>query len=259
MTRMLRRQNSPLRMPGTIGRRLAVLLDIVLPPRCALTGEIVPRNGTLSPEAWAGLSFIAAPLCDICGLPFGYDEDPDADGAQERICASCLDHPPAYDSARAALRYDSGSRDLILGFKHADQTHLTRLFTPWLAHAGAEMIAESDMLAPVPLHRWRLLKRRYNQAALLAYSLGRASGVAVIPDLLVRSRATKSQGKCNAGGRRRNVRGAFACPRPERVAGRRIVLVDDVFTTGATIEECAKVLKGAGAVSVDVLTIARVC
>ena len=149
---------------------------------------------------------------------------------------------------------------MILAFKHADRTEAAPSFARWMRGAAAELLAEAEVIAPVPLHRWRLLHRRYNQAALLARELGRETGAAVIGDLLQRRRNTPSQGRLSAAQRRRNVAGAFSLtPRHlARVAGRRVLLVDDVMTTGATAAACATVLRRAGARAVDVVTLARV-
>ena len=175
-------------------------------------------------------------------------------------CAACLTHPPAYDAARAALVYDDASRPLILKFKHGDRTHAVRSFTPWLARAGADLLDGADLIVPVPLHRWRLIARRYNQAALLGTALSAASGVPHDPRLLIRRRATKSQGHMTAAARAANVRGAFAVAKGQAAAlkDKTVILIDDVYTTGATVEACAKTLKRAGAREVRVLALARV-
>ncbi len=158
------------------------------------------------------------------------------------------------------FRYDDHSRGLILRFKYADQLDGAPSYGTWLARAGAELVREADLIAPVPLHRWRLLRRRFNQSAVLAHALGRQAGKPVAADLLVRTRATPSQGGLNFRQRRRNVRNAFAVRRPRAasVRGRRVLLVDDVLTTGATVEACAKALLAAGASGVDVVVLARV-
>jgi ComF family protein len=177
------------------------------------------------------------------------------------LCGACAVEPPAFDRARAALRYDEGARSLILAFKHADRTDSAPAFGRWLARAGAELLAGADLIAPVPLHRWRLLKRGYNQAAILARALAREAGVALVPDLLQRRRATPSQQGLSGQARLANVTPAAFRPHPwhkARLDGRRVVLVDDVMTTGATVGACAQVLRRAGAAEVDVLTLARV-
>ncbi|MDE1148740.1 MAG: ComF family protein [Azospirillaceae bacterium] len=228
------------------------MLDLVLPPRCLGCGGTAGSAGALCGTCWRGLSFIAAPQCACCGRPFPHDMGPDA------LCAICVAAPPVFASLRAALLYDDASRPLILGFKHGDRTEATGLLAGWMARAGADMLADADVIVPVPLHRWRLFARRYNQAALLALRLGRLAGVRAVPDLLVRRRRTPTQGTLSREGRARNVAGAFAL-RPGRVVrDRRVVLVDDVYTTGSTVAECARVLLRAGAARVDVLTVARV-
>jgi ComF family protein len=234
-----------------LGRRA---LDIVLPPRCLACGTGVERQGALCAECWNRLTFIAPPWCACCGMPFEYRVE------GEVLCGACIARTPVFDRARAVLAYDDGSRPLVLSFKHGDQTYAAGAYGGWLARAGAELLDGADLLVPVPLHRWRLFRRRYNQAALLAQAVGRSAGIAVIPDLLVRRRRTPSQGGLDRAERRRNVRTAFAVHprRSGQVRGRAIVLVDDVMTTGATLSECARVLKRAGAARVDVLTLARV-
>ncbi len=208
----------------------------------------------VSSEAWQVLDFVGAPLCETCGIPFGYEIESGA------CCTTCLDSPPMFDSARAALVYNDGSRGMILGFKHGDRTLNVLAFTPWLVRAGAELLAEADLLIPVPLHPFRLLARRYNQAALLAQGVGKDVGVPCLSSGLVRVRATKSQGRMSVKARRKNVKSAFAVGdwHKDRIRGAHIVLVDDVYTTGSTVNECAKMLKKAGAARVDVLILARV-
>ena len=173
------------------------------------------------------------------------------------VCADCARELRAWDRARAVLRYDKRSRQLVLGLKHADHTHVAGAFGKWMQRAGGEVLAEADLLAPVPLHWTRLFQRRYNQAALLAKAISAAGGPRVAADCLIRRRRTPSQGHLGPLARERNVRGAFSVARPSEIAGRRIVIIDDVMTTGATVDECARVLKRAGALWVGVLTLAR--
>ena len=210
-------------------RRWAVpLLDAVLPPLCLSCRTVVGRQGQLCAACWQAISFLGPPCCAACGLPFPFDEGGNA------LCAACSRGLPAFDRARAVMVYDDASRPLLLGFKHGDRTEGAPAFGAWLARAGAELLADAELIVPVPLHRWRLLRRRFNQSALLALALGRKSGVPVAPDLLRRARPTPSQAGLDAGERRRNVRNAFAVAPPHRgrVAGRRVLLVDDVYTTG---------------------------
>lgn len=228
------------------------LLDLLLPPLDAAGTPAI--TGGLPAEAWSRIVFLEAPVCDGCGAPWDYDPGP---GVR---CAACMARPRAFDRARAACLYDEHSRDLVLKLKHADRTDLAPVLARWLLRAGRDLLAEAELIVPVPLHRWRLLSRRYNQAAEVARPLGDLAGVPVLPDALARVRRTESQGGKSAGGRRRNVAGAFAVPpgRRGRIAGRRLLLVDDVLTTGATAHACARALKAAGAAAVDLAVIAKV-
>jgi ComF family protein len=227
------------------------VVDVVLPPRCLACGRIVEEPDALCGRCWGGITFFAPPWCAGCGLPFEHPMGEDA------VCGDCARERRAWDRARAVLRYDKNSRQLILGLKHADNTHVAPAFGGWMRRAGGEVLADAEFLVPVPLHWTRLFRRRYNQAALLANAIHAAGGPPVAADCLARRRRTPSQGHLGPLARERNVRTAFAVRRPAEVVGRRVVLIDDVMTTGATVDECARVLKRAGAASVGVLTLAR--
>lgn len=231
-------------------------IDAVLPPRCVISGEAVERQGMIAAKSWTALNFIVPPYCVCCGSPFAYE---DHDDPKTMKCLDCLNHPPSYDAVRSALYYDDASKKLVLGFKHGDQTHAVKAFIPWMLRAGQDLLSQTDSIVPVPLHRWRMLRRRYNQSALIAKSLGIQAGLPVLLDGLERVRPTVSQGKMNADLRRKNVVQAFkvGAEHMEKFRGKNILIVDDVFTSGATAAECAKTLKSAGAQSVFVLTLAR--
>lgn len=174
------------------------------------------------------------------------------------LCSQCLDRPPPYKMARSAVLYNDASKGLVLRFKHADRLHPAKAMALWMVRAGAEVWAQADLIAPVPLHRGRLLKRRYNQSSLLAQAVGKQIGKTVIVDLLVRRKATDSQGHRTFKERHENVAGAFALHKRYDVTSKKIVLIDDVLTSGATACECARVLLREGAAEVFVVTFARV-
>lgn len=235
-------------------RGLGRLADWILPPTCHSCGELVAEPQTLCADCWSNLTFLGPPCCDACGYPFDYHV------ADRTLCGACARAHPPFARARAALLYDERSRDLVLGYKHADKVEATVLFAKWMWAAGREMLADADVIVPIPLHWTRLFQRRYNQSALLAHGLERLSGVAVCADALVRKRNTPSQGRFGRLGRARNVKGAFAvrAKRRNALTGMRVVLVDDVYTTGATVRTATEVLKRAGCAEVDVLVLARV-
>jgi ComF family protein len=238
-------------LPARLRRWSRAVVDGVLPPRCLACGATVDDVDALCSSCWSGMNFFAPPWCAMCGLPFPH---PMGDGA---ICGACASRPPSWDRARSVFRYDRHSRRLVLMLKHGDQTHLSRAFGRWMNRAGNEVLAEADLLVPVPLHWTRLFGRRFNQAALLAQAIHAAGGPPVGADWLVRRRRTPSQGLMGPAARARNVRGAFALRRGRSVEGKRIVLIDDVLTTGATAEECARILRREGAASIGVLVLAR--
>ncbi|HJS32324.1 MAG TPA: ComF family protein [Alphaproteobacteria bacterium] len=233
-------------------------LDVVLPPQCLSCDALVDSANALCASCWTGVTWIAAPYCECCGLPFDFDPAPSR--AESILCTGCLGERPEFSRARAAFRYDDGGKRLVLGLKFADRTGGVPAFGRWLARAGAELLVDADVVAPVPMHWTRLAWRRYNQSALLALAVARAGGRTCIADLLVRRRRTPPQGELGRRERWRNVRGAFAVNRRHEaaVSGARVVLVDDVLTTGATARHCARALLAAGAASVDLLTLARV-
>lgn len=231
------------------------LVRLIFPPQCLICGTPVENRASLCPDCWKEVHFLDGPVCAVCGLPF--DVDPGA----AAVCGACLAHPPAFAMARAVLRYDDASKAPILALKHADRLDLAPMLAHWMLRSGQDLIDTADMIVPVPLHPMRLWRRRYNQAAELARFIARQSGRIYAPLLLQRRRATKSQGEMpSAKARRRNVRGAFVVPVVHRAAvqGRHILLIDDVLTTGATVDACARALKWAGAEKVSVLAVARV-
>ena len=236
-----------------IGRAaLGLVLDTALPPLCAACRQPVGSGRGLCPACWSKVSFIAPPYCERLGIPFAYDPGPGV------LSMEAIADPPSYDRARAAVRFDDVARDLVHSLKYGDRLDLATTMGQWMARAGRELVAEADALVPVPLHWRRLWARRFNQAAALAEAISRASGVPVC-HALKRVKATPQQVGLSRTERAANVQGAFRVPdREAAVRGRRLVLVDDVLTSGAMLDACARSLLRAGARSVDVLVFARV-
>jgi ComF family protein len=232
---------------------LRAALDLALPRLCAACREPVEGEG-LCPQCWSKLSFIARPYCERLGVPFVYDPGPGI------LSMEAIANPPAYARARAAVRFDEISRALVHALKYGDRLDLAPMMGRWLGHAGSELLPGADGLVPVPLHWRRRWARRFNQSAVLAAAVSATSGVPVVADALKRVKPTAQQVGLSRTERAANVQGAFRVP-PENkvdVVGRRLVLVDDVLTSGATVEGCAKALLRAGATNVDVLVFARV-
>lgn len=253
-----------LTVPGRFQRLLAggrlalaalprMALDIALPAVCAACREPVAGDG-LCPQCWAKLSFIAPPFCERLGIPFVYDPGPGI------LSMEAIADPPAYRRARAAVRYDDVARTLVHALKYQDRTDLAPTLANWMTRAGAELLGEADVLMPVPLHWRRGWTRRYNQSGALARAISRRAAIPFDGDALRRVKPTRQQVGLSRSERARNVQGAFQIPpeRKARVQGRRIVLVDDVLTSGATVDACARALLRAGAANVDALVFARV-
>ena len=230
--------------------RMAV--DAVLPPRCLSCGTVVDLAGALCPDCFNGFTFIAQPFCRVCSIPL------QAAAPDEPVCGTCLRERPDYNRARAVFVYNDASKSLLLKLKHGDRTDAAVHLARWMQRAGADVLETCDIIVPVPLHRWRLLWRSYNQSALLANALGRIARKKVVADALVRIKPTPSQGRLDRKSRQRNVARAFAVRRGPAIAGKRVLLVDDVLTSGATAEACTRALLAGGARQVDVLVLGRV-
>ncbi len=243
----------PRRPPAALGRLIASVTDLLLPPVCIACRGRIGRHGLLCGACFAKIDFIVPPLCARLGVPLPYDT------GEPSLSAAAIADPPIYDRARAVARYSETMRDLIQSFKYRDRHEALSLFGRWLVSAGRELLSDAELVVPVPLYRARLWTRRFNQSAMLARSVTAQSGVPVDCFVLRRVRATASQVGLNLRQRRQNVAGAFRVDpaRKDRVRGKKIVVVDDVVTTGATADACARTLKRAGAARVDILALAR--
>ena len=242
------------RLHTLLRRALAASGDLIVPPCCLVCRAPLGAHHLLCAPCWREVHFIRPPLCDVLGIPLPFDT------GGRMLSAAAAAHPPAYDRARAVAHFSGTTRTLIHQFKYADRHDARALFGRWLAEAGRDLMADIDVVVPVPLSRWRLLSRRFNQAAILAQALSRRTGLAVDLHLLQRSRFTSTQVGLTRDQRRRNLAGALrvASGRRASLEGRSVLLIDDVITTGATAEACARALKRAGAARVDVLALAIV-
>jgi len=238
---------------GTLRHAAKLALDIALPTLCVACREPVEGDGVCA-TCWSKLSFIEPPYCPRLGIPFVYDPGPDM------LSMEAIANPPAYQRARAAVRYDEVARTLVHALKYHDRTDLAPAMGRWMARAGREVLDGADMLIPVPLHWRRAWHRRFNQSGALGRAIERQSGIALRGDLIRRVRATEQQVGLSRSQRASNVQGAFEVSANAKgeIAGRRLVLVDDVLTSGATLDACARTLLRAKAAQVDVLVFARV-
>lgn len=248
-------------MPA-VPRRLAMIrrlrglagatLDLVYPPACAGCGILLGTKASLCPHCWSKLYLIERPYCEVLGTPFSHDLGPGI------LSADAIANPPPFDRLRSVALYDDLARVLVHSLKYRDRTDLAPMMGAWMLRAGDGAVEAADAILPVPLHRFRLIWRKFNQSAELARALGRLSGKPVLVDAVHRTKRTRRQVGLAPRAREENVRGAFTVtPKGrETLFGRRVVLVDDVFTTGATVMAVTRALKRAGVADVTVLTFA---
>ena len=243
-----------LQFPALLGDLAASMRNVLLPPTCLGCHEITERQGSLCPKCWNRVRFIERPFCEALGTPFSIDH---GDGA---LSGDALADPPPFRRLRAVAAYSDVSRKLVQSLKYNDRTDLSPWMAAWMKRAGNELLDDADVIIPVPLHPARYLTRRFNQSAELARQLAAQSGVPFDPAILLRTRRTRQQVGLGVNERQDNVRGAFGVPdgMRVRVAGKSVLLIDDVYTTGATVKAATKVLKKAGVAAVDVLVFARV-
>lgn len=236
-----------------LARPFHALADLVYPPACTACGIMTSGHRGLCAECWAGVRFIERPYCEVLGSPFSHDLGGGI------LSAQAIADPPPFDRLRSAVIHDEAVRNLVHGLKYRDRVDLAPMMAGWMLRASDGAVEACDAIIPVPLHRSRMVSRKFNQAAELARHLGRVSGKPLLPATLLRVKRTEQQVGLGARAREENVRGAFAIARGREndVFGKRIVLVDDVYTTGATVAAATRVLRKAGASDITVLTFAR--
>jgi len=235
---------------------LSPLVDLVFPPRCPLCGDPLAAQGGLCLACWSTLAIPGEPSCRTCQRPLG---EAFGGGEGEAICAPCLAAPPRHDGIAAATLYNPTSRDLVLGFKHGRRIGLGQFLGRLIAARLAALEGEW-LVVPVPLHRWRLWRRGFNQSALLAREVAAAPGRALAVDALVRTKPTPSLGGLGRAERARALQGSIVVAQGwrERIRGASVILVDDVLTSGATSNACVRVLLRSGAARVRIACFARV-
>ncbi|MDR1693970.1 MAG: ComF family protein [Lactobacillaceae bacterium] len=235
---------------------LSKILDVILPPRCISCGKVLNAKDGVCEECFNNINFISKPHCHKCGMPFE-----NVVSNKEIMCGLCIkDKKPIFRYGRSALRYDDFSKNMILAFKFMDKTENASTLSKWMFAAGKDIFSSGvDLIIPIPLHYTRLLKRKYNQSALLAKKLGKLASIKVDYSSVIRAKKTKPQVEFSGKARLKNVKNAFGVKHQNKIKGKRILLVDDVYTTGSTLKECAKVLLKSGAASVDFITAARTC
>lgn len=229
------------------------ILDIIFPPCCISCGENVNESGTICHKCWGEINFISDPQCNICGFPFDFEI------SNNPICAACAKEKPHFSKARAVFLYDDSSKKMVTSFKYTDRIENRKAYAKWMARIGENLIADADFLIPVPIHLRKLISRKYNQAGLLAQEISKISGKKTVTNALIRKKHTIKQASLNRRIRFQNISGAFNVNDKFStiLEGKRILLIDDVITTGATADECAKILKKARVANVDVLTLAK--
>lgn len=228
-------------------------LNLLFPPQCLACEARVSAHGALCSECWNAMTFLTEPLCTACGVPFEFGL------GDEALCSECIRARPVFSQSRAAFRYDAASKKLIKSLKYHDNTMLAPILARWMLQAGSPLVAASDVIIPVPLHRTRFIQRRYNQAALLAQAMARITHQPCLQDGLIRTRKTPTQTGLSRKMRAANVEGAFGVNARHftQLRSANVLLVDDVYTTGATLSACTLALHEAGVRQVRALTLAR--
>jgi len=231
---------------------LSHILDYIYPPRCISCSELMQENGGFCAACWSQLNFITKPYCRICCFEFSFDP-----GEGNDICLKCNTTPPSYNIARSVLRFDENSKKLIHDLKYHDSTFVASNFAKIIVNMHKEIISDANFIIPVPMHKWKRLFRLYNQSQILATNLAKEAGMKMLPDILMKVKYTKSQTGLSKKQRQENLKGSIAVVKKDVIKGKKIILVDDVMTTGSTVDLCAAKLRKAGAKEIVVICVAR--
>ena len=228
--------------------------NLLVPSTCLTCDRFVEKQGGCCPQCWKKLRFVTKPFCPVMGSPFVIDM------GEDFLCAEAIANPPPFDKLRTVLLYDELARRLVSQIKYSDRTDLLRWVVNWMNTAGREVIDEADAIIPVPLHPSRLRKRRFNQAGEMANLLAKLNDKAFLPEVLIRLKPTRQQVGLSESERAKNVLGAFVVPKEQKISlkGKRVLLIDDVYTTGATAKAATRALKRGGASHINVLVFAKV-
>ncbi|MEM9332664.1 MAG: ComF family protein [Pseudomonadota bacterium] len=228
--------------------------NVIVPNTCLICDAYVAQPGGCCATCWSKLSFVKAPMCPVMGIPFQFDM------GDKILSAEAIANPPPFERLRTVFLYDDEIRRLVSLIKYSDRTDLVPWIANWMMVAGGALLDDANYIVPVPLHVSRLRKRRFNQSAELARCIGKSRNLAYAPELLIRRKATRQQVGLTENQRERNVSGAFSVPEASKpvLSGKRILLVDDVYTTGATVKAATRALLRAGASNIDVLVLAKV-
>ena len=228
------------------------ILNYIYPPRCISCSELMQETGRFCGACWAQLNFITKPYCRICCFEFSFDP-----GEGNDICLKCSTTPPSYNLARSTLRFDENSKKLIHALKYYDSYFIASNFSKIIVNMHKDIMLNVDFVIPVPMHKWKRLFRLYNQSQVLASALAKEANVKMLPDVLMKIKHTKSQTGLSKKQRQENLKGSIAVVKKDVIKGKKVILVDDVMTTGSTVDLCAATLKKAGAKEVVVVCVAR--
>lgn len=236
----------------TIKKFFNLIIKTVFPRTCFICNQII-SEGYFCAEDWSKIHFLQKPACNICFQPFKFATN------DQMLCASCIKKPPIYNKAISVIKYDQSSKKLITKFKYGDQTYISKYFSSLMYKNAHDIIYDIDFITPVPLSKLKMIRRKFNQSALIAQNFAKISNKKIIFDLLIKTRNTKAQAQLNKKLRSKNIFGSFSCNEKYRqmIFNKNILLIDDVITTGSTINACSKILKQFGVNKIYVLTLAK--